>query len=70
MNQHSPLLKANQNRCKSCGGLLNTGGGHFNLTDCRQKRSSQARRGNTIGWHSFPTGWEADSPKDFWIEGA
>ena len=64
----SPLLRQNQSRCSACAGLLNTGGGHLNLTDCRQRRPAQARKGNTLGWHAVHTGWTGNSPQDFWIE--
>ena len=71
MNEHSPLLKVNQQRCHRCGGLLNAGGAHLNLTDCGAGREANARLINsTIGWHSIPTGWFANSPKNPLIVGA
>ena len=68
MKNETPLLRKNQSRCSACAGLLNEGGSHLNLTDCREKRIAQARKGNTIGWHLIQTGWTGDSPQDFFIE--
>ena len=72
ITQRSPLLKENHWRCPQCGGLLySNSGGHVNLTDCRSRAShrlAQGREGNTIGWDQMHTGWEAPSPKDFFIE--